>query len=254
MKISGWYFPGERSDAIILVHGIHNNRAEMIHEAQILAEAGYHLLLIDMRGHGFSQDSVNSYGYREALDVQAAVDYLLARPEINQVGAIGRSLGGSTVVRAAAIDPRLSAIVVESSFSSLSQAVNDAYDDMSFFPKWPFAPLFIALAEYRIGIDINQVNSMRDLATIYPRPVLIIHGTHDNLFPLYHAQNMYSAAKEPKELWVIKGLGHRDPVQGHEEEYATRVILFFEDAFSIMPRTIKTTKKDQHQDKISGNR
>jgi len=53
--------------------------------------------------------------------VQAAVDYLLALPEIKQVGALGTSLGGAVVVRAAAVDPRLKAIVVESRFQQLNR-------------------------------------------------------------------------------------------------------------------------------------
>lgn len=232
LKISGWYISGTQPNAIILVHGNGGNRKGVLPEAAILAEAGYHLVLIDLRGHGRSEGSENTYGYREALDVQAAVDYLMARPEIKQVGALGTSLGGAVVARAAAIDPRLSAVVVESSYSSLPHAVEDAFDDMSIFPRWPFAPLLVTLAERRVGLDIGQIDSARDLATIHPRPVLIIHGTHDQLFPVYHAQKMYNAAKEPKELWLIEGFGHANPVIGQEEAYRARVVTFFESAFA----------------------
>ena len=232
LKLAGWYIPGRRPDAIILVHGIDANRSALMPEATLLAEAGYPLLLFDLRGHGQSEGSEVTYGYREAPDVQAALDYLLALPEIKQVGALGTSLGGSVVVRAAAVDPRLRAIVVESSFSSLAAAVDDAFEDRSVFPKWPFAPLLIALAEQRAGFKVSQVDSARDLATLSPRPVLIIHGTDDRLFPFYHAQRMYDAAREPKELWLIEGLGHANPVTGREAEYREHVVTFFERAFS----------------------
>jgi fermentation-respiration switch protein FrsA (DUF1100 family) len=62
--------------------------------------------------------------------------------------------------------------------------------------------------------------------------LLIIHGTNDPLFPLYHAQKMYESAQEPKALWIIEGLGHDNPVRGREEEYRERVVTFFETAFS----------------------
>jgi dipeptidyl aminopeptidase/acylaminoacyl peptidase len=101
VTISGWYVPGTQPNGIVLVHGIHANRAYLIPQAIILAEAGYHLLLIDLRGHGRSGGHMMTYGYREALDVQAAVDYLAARPEIDQVAALGHSLGAAAVVRAA---------------------------------------------------------------------------------------------------------------------------------------------------------
>lgn len=231
LKISGWYIPGTRPYAVIMVHGIDANRQAVLPEAAILAEAGYHLLFIDLRGHGLSEGNQATYGYREAWDVQAAIDYLDAIPEIEQIGALGTSYGGAAVARAAAIDPRLQAVVIESSYSSLPDAVEDSFEDRSIFPKWPFAPLFVALAEWRVGIKISQVDSARDLATIHPRAVMIIHGTEDQLFPIHHAQKMYDAAQEPKALWIIEGLGHSNPAVAHEAEYRTRVVAFFEKAF-----------------------
>jgi fermentation-respiration switch protein FrsA (DUF1100 family) len=232
LKLASWYIPGRQPNAIILVHGIDANRAALLPHAAILTGAEYHLLLFDLRGHGQSEGSEITYGYREALDVQAAVDYLLALPEIKQVGALGTSLGGAVVVRAAAVDSRLRAIVIESSFSSLTEAVEEAFEDRSIFPKWPFAPLLVALAEQRVGLKVSQVDSARDLATLSPRPVLIIHGAADSLFPPDHALKMYGAAKDPKTLWLIEGLGHENPISDHEAEYRERVLTFFEKAFA----------------------
>ncbi|MCB0196402.1 MAG: alpha/beta fold hydrolase [Anaerolineae bacterium] len=231
LKITGWYIPGIQPHAIIVVHGIHANRRTVLPEANILAEAGYHLLMIDLRGHGLSDGDQISYGYREALDVQAAVDYLDALPEIDKIGVLGTSLGGATVVRAAAIDERIDAVVIESSYSSLPEAIDDGFDNLSFFPKWPFAPLFVRLAEWRLGLKAEQVDSARDLAGFQPRPVLIIHGLEDQLFPPEHAKRMFAAAQEPKDLWLIEGLRHANPVPGREAEYQERVVRFFERAF-----------------------
>jgi fermentation-respiration switch protein FrsA (DUF1100 family) len=231
LKLAGWYIPGRQPNAIILVHGIDANRAALLPQAGILARAGYHLLLFDLRGHGQSEGTEITYGYREALDVEAAVTYLLALPEIEQVGALGTSLGGAVVVRAAAADPRLSAIVVESSYSSLTKAVEDAFEDRSIFPKWPFGPSLVALAEHRLGVKVSQVDSSRDLATFSPRPVLIIHGAADPLFPPEHALKMYEAAQEPKTLWLIEGLGHGSPATTQAAEYGEQVVSFFERAF-----------------------
>jgi dipeptidyl aminopeptidase/acylaminoacyl peptidase len=236
LNIAGWYIPGTQPNAVILVHGVNANRMAVLPEAVILAEAGYHLALIDLRGHGQSQGANLTYGYQEALDVQAAVDFLLTQPDIQQVGALGTSYGGAAVARAAALDPRLSAVVIESSYSSLPDAVEDAFDNMSIFPKWPFAPLLVALAERRVGLKISQIDTARDLTALHPRAVMIIHGTKDDMFPPHHAQKMYNAAREPKELWLIEGMGHSNPVIDREAEFKARVVSFFEDAFS--PETV----------------
>ncbi|HXV43516.1 MAG TPA: alpha/beta hydrolase, partial [Anaerolineae bacterium] len=73
LKLSAWYVPGSKSAAIIIVHGIHANRAYMIPQAVILTQAGYQLLLLDLRGHGLSEGDMVTYGGWEALDVAAAV-------------------------------------------------------------------------------------------------------------------------------------------------------------------------------------
>lgn len=232
LKLSGWYIPGRLPDAIILVHGIDANRTVLLPEAALLNEAGYHLLLLDLRGHGQSEGAEVTYGYREALDIQAGVDFLLAQAEVKQVAALGISLGGSAVVRAAAIDSRLRGIVVESSFSSLSAAVDDAFEGRSVFPRWPFAPLLIWLAERRVNLQVSQVDSTRDITALSPRPVLIIHGTADHDFPPAHALRMYEAAQEPKDLWLVEGLGHASPILADEAGYRKRLFSFFERAFS----------------------
>lgn len=232
LTISGWYVAGSRPQAIILVHGINANRLAVLPEALILREAGYHLLLIDLRGHGHSEGNQITYGYREAYDVQAAVDYLATLPEVERVGVLGTSLGGAAVARAAALDPRLEAVVIESSYSSLPAAIEDAFDDFSLFPHWPFAPLLVRLAEREVGVTIGQVDSARDLATLSPRPVLIIHGRYDRLFPPDHAQRMYDAAQEPKELWLLENSGHGNPALDQPLLFEEKVVTFFEQAFA----------------------
>src|SRR5262245_49696439 len=118
LKIATWYVPGRRAEAMILVHGINANRSAVLPEAGVLAEAGYPLLMLDLRGHGQSEGNEVTYGYREAYDIIAATDYLANRPEIERIGILGGSLGGAAVARAAALDPRLEAVIIVSSYSS----------------------------------------------------------------------------------------------------------------------------------------
>lgn len=234
LNIAAWYIPGTQPNAIILVHGLNANRQAMLPTAQILAEAGYPLLLIDLRGHGQSADSPVTYGYREAQDVQAAVEYLADRPNIEKIGVLGTSLGGAAVARAAANEPRLQAVVIQSSYSSLPAAIDDAFDQLSVLPKRPFAPLLVALAEWQLAVDAEAVNSARDLARVSPRPVLIIHGQNDHLFPKHHAQTMFNAAQEPKKLWLIENLDHADPaLSSAKAAYRQQLLSFFTQSFAL---------------------
>ena len=45
---------------------------------------------------------------------------------------------------------------------------------------------------------------------ISPTPLLIVHGDADAYFPLEHAEKLYAAANEPKDLWVEAGFGHAE--------------------------------------------
>ncbi len=80
-------------------------------------------------------------------------------------------------------------------------------------------------------MKISQVDSARDLATIAPRPVLIIHSGDGRLFPVYHAQKMCDAVQVPKDLWITGILGGQDPALAYKVEYRRRVVAFFERAF-----------------------
>ena len=37
-----------------------------------------------------------------------------------------------------------------------------------------------------------------------------MHGDKDPYFPVEHAHQLYEAAREPKELWVVPGFGHAE--------------------------------------------
>ena len=47
-------------------------------------------------------------------------------------------------------------------------------------------------------------------ARIAPVPLLVVHGDKDLYFPPDHAQQLYDAAREPKELWIVPGFGHAE--------------------------------------------
>ena len=47
-------------------------------------------------------------------------------------------------------------------------------------------------------------------ARISPVPLLIVHGDRDHYFPVEHAEALYAAAREPKELWLVEGFGHAE--------------------------------------------
>jgi pimeloyl-ACP methyl ester carboxylesterase len=47
-------------------------------------------------------------------------------------------------------------------------------------------------------------------ARIAPTPLLIVHGDRDEFFPVEHAERLFEAAHQPKELWIVPGYGHAE--------------------------------------------
>jgi pimeloyl-ACP methyl ester carboxylesterase len=86
----------------------------MIRYAQILSEAGYGVLLFDLRAHGESDGTLFPMT-DHSQDVTPAVAYLQDRKEIDpeRIGAVGLSLGAEVIVEAAARDAALKALVVD---------------------------------------------------------------------------------------------------------------------------------------------
>ena len=64
------------------------------------------------------------------------------------------------------------------------------------------------------GWKLVPVPPAEAAAQISPVPLLIVHGDKDHYFPPEHARQLYMAAREPKELWLIPGMGHAESACG----------------------------------------
>jgi dipeptidyl aminopeptidase/acylaminoacyl peptidase len=202
----------------------------MLPTAEILARHGYGSLLIDLRAHGLSDGDMVTYGYQEVHDVIAAFEYLKVRGDIDpdRIGALGRSMGGAAVIRGAARSDIPKFIVIESTFSSLSDLIEDTYAAISIFPQWPFADIIRALAENKVHARVEEVDLVQDLSQPSSLQVFLIHGAEDQLIPIKHHKRLADAIRDGGEFWIIPGMGHTSPAEFVPEEYERRLIRFLE--------------------------
>jgi fermentation-respiration switch protein FrsA (DUF1100 family) len=220
IKLFAWYSPPQNGTVILVAHGYGLHRLEDMHA--LFADHGYGVLSWDFRAHGASQGEFCSLGYYEVLDVKAALDFALAQPGVEHIGGWGGSMGAVTMIRATAQYPEIEVLVADSPFSTLEEEMN---------LRVPFTlvrPLIRFFAERESGIWLEQVNPLADISRISPRPVFIIQGMGDGMVPLDSAQRLYNAAGEPRQLWTEEGVPHLNMFYYYEEEYAKRVIGFFD--------------------------
>jgi len=121
--LAGWFVRGEPgAGAVLLMHGLHADRRQMVPVARMLEKEHFTLLLFDFEAEGESDGDRISVGVRESDDARAALDFLRREAPREKVGAIGRSMGGAAALLGRgplAVD----ALVLESVYPDIDQAV-----------------------------------------------------------------------------------------------------------------------------------
>jgi len=198
-------------------------RWSLVPEARFLSARGFGVLLFDSPGHGESEGDIH-WGEGERRALIAAVDFLSARPDVDpsRLGAFAFSMGGAVLARAAGSEPRLRAVVLAGTPSDQAKQVrweNRRYGPLSQLPAlWAVRRHAPSLFE---DLPIDRVES------ITPRPVLVVTGTEDTVVPPFLAEELFAAAREPKEFLRIPGAGHGGFDERAPSVYPERVSQFF---------------------------
>jgi pimeloyl-ACP methyl ester carboxylesterase len=207
------HLAGSSELAIVLAHGFTQSwqRSANWRAATRLNRAGG-VVMFDFRGHGRSGGQ-STVGDREIKDVDVAVAY--ARElGYRRVATVGFSMGASIVLRHAGLIGGVDAVV------SVSGPGRWYYRGTKPMKRVHWA------VEHRAGRMVarkflnTRISDGRwdpmpmppadAAARIAPTPLLIVHGDKDNFFPVDHAQQLYEAANDPKDLWIIPGFGHAE--------------------------------------------
>ena len=213
VPIDAVHLPQESDLAIVLAHGFTlswQRPAVWRISTRLNRIAG--VVSFDFRGHGRS-GGLSTMGDREIRDLDVAVGY--ARElGYKRIAAVGFSMGASIVVRYAGLIGGLDAAV------SVSGPGHWYYRGTERMRRVHFA------VEHRVGrmatrmLTNTRISSVgwnpppmppdQAAAQISPSPLLIVHGDQDPYFPVDHAHELYEAALDPKELWVVPGFGHAE--------------------------------------------
>ena len=221
IRLSAWYTPPQNGAVILLAHGYGNKRPEWVYA--LLAKKKYGVLAWDARAHGESGGNISTIGYLEVLDVKAALEYLWTQPDVEHIGAWGGSMGGATIIRAAAEFPQIEAIFVDSSFTSLE----DEFNHLVPYPVINPVAKFIVTSG--TGLKLDQVNPLDDIVRISPRPVYIVQGRADVVAHPDSGEKLFHAAGEPRYLWQQEDVPHQAMYLDNPRRYQRRLIDFFDE-------------------------
>jgi fermentation-respiration switch protein FrsA (DUF1100 family) len=222
LRLHGWYVPSRNGAAVIAFPG----RSGPQKQARMLVRHGYGVLLFDRRGEGESDGDPNALGWAGVRDLNAAVEFLRGRTDVdpNRIGGIGLSVGGELLLQAAAESDDLKAVVSE---GAGIRSVRETFE-ASGPEKWLAIPVWAGTtAATAVFANTAPPPNLRSLVErIAPRPVFFIFATRGQGGEQL-SSDFYEAAREPKALWEIPDGGHTGGIAARPAEYEQRVIAFF---------------------------
>lgn len=211
----------EARGAVLLAHpmGVAAKGFWMKHgHAELLRQAGYHVMLFDLNGFGESTSSSMDY----PLDVLAAGLALQARYPQLPVALLGASMGAAMSLCAMAQpDHPFKAAVLESAFPTL----------LHFWSRYPIPRLGIRLSQLLYPAGERSLRPTHAAQHLVGSPrLLLIYGEADEFTPVKDGQLLCQAlqGKTPTEFWQVPGAEHTHAYAAQPEDYAERVIGFFD--------------------------
>ena len=208
LEIAAWYIPSEQNEkAIILVHGRDNSRTngfcdQFVSFANVLHQAGFSVMMIDLRGHGESEDSRYHFGIKERQDILGAVDWLESQGyQPGKIGVLGYSLGAGSVIGAAAEEGDIGAIWIDSAYADINSVITRNFKMESGLPS-VFLYSVKAMVRLLYGFDITESRPIAEIGKIAPRPIFVAHCEKDNMIPFSHMEQLLSVAQNT-HTWAI---------------------------------------------------
>jgi len=208
VRINAFYLSHPSSPKVLLwFHGNAENIGYGLARMKVLSQIGVNILAVDYRGYGKSEGKPDEAGvYRDA---DAAYDYLVKQRHIRaeDIFIYGNSLGGAVALDLAARRP-CGGLIVQSSFTSARAMARRMFR--------------VPLLEYVPKTRFDSLQKIRDVHA----PILIAHGTRDEVVPFEMGRRLFAAASEPKRFYPIEGAGHNDVIEVGGDAYLQQLKTF----------------------------
>jgi len=223
-RLSGWFIPAaglanprSAKGTVVHFHGNAQNMTAHWNFVDWLPARGFNLFVFDYRGYGESNGKPEPKGVFE--DSVAALEYVRSRPDVDggRLLVFGQSLGGTTAIAAAGASPKgVRAVAAEAPFYSYSKIANDHFPGAG-----------------RLAESVDRYSASEYVAALSPIPLLLLHGTADQVVPYPHSPALLEKAGEPKRLVTIEGGEHVDTFSPrYRMRYHDELAAFFDQALA----------------------
>jgi pimeloyl-ACP methyl ester carboxylesterase len=203
-RLHGWWIPAEGSaPTVIVLHGWGGNSADMLPIGPGLVASGFHVLFLDARKHGLSDDEDFMSMPRFAEDLTTAIEMVSGRDDVTGIAVIGHSVGAAASLYAASTERRVDAVVAVASFAHPAEMMRENFP----FPS-PVTWALLEVVERMIGHDYDDIAPINRIAAVTV-PVMLMHGDADAVIPMRDSIDLHERLPG-SELVVVPGGTHAD--------------------------------------------
>ncbi len=221
------YFDFGSKKAVIILPGRMESCLYSLYFAEPYQRAGYNVLVIDNRAHGWSDGRYSSLGWNEHRDVMKWAELLRDEHGVESVVLHGCCIGAASAMFTAT-DPNcpevVNAMIADGMFPTFrSSFVNHMVKDHH--PVFPFTQWICLYVRLFTGADITNdgpVKRIRDLK----KPLLMIHSREDIFSLPKDAQMMYDSCSADKKLVWFEHGAHSRIRYANTEVYDQTIIDF----------------------------
>jgi fermentation-respiration switch protein FrsA (DUF1100 family) len=215
--LHGWFIPAKNTQAakgtIVFSHGNSGSIGYHLGFVAWLAESSFNVMLYDYRGFGKSGGSVDRRGMID--DVKAAFLHVRQRDDVNpdRLVSFGHSLGGAQSVTALAEAPvkGLRAIIIDGAFASYQAMAR------------------VIGGQLGARLVSDELSPLDFVERLSPVPLLVVHGTRDEVVPVAQGRLLFEAAREPKTLFEVKSGRHGTALSGDDGAYRKKMIAWLDE-------------------------
>jgi uncharacterized protein len=218
--------------AVMLLHGLSDNRLGMIGYAELLLLHGFTVLMPDARAHGASGGKLATYGLLESDDIRRWFDWLQQNQHPDCIFGFAESMGTAQLLQSLQTEPHFCAVAVESPFSTFREIAYDRVGQFFHTGPWlgrtvlrPVVEVAFGFARWKYRMNLEQVSPERIVASTNV-PVLLIHGQIDRNIPVRHSQRI-AANNAAVALWVVPNTDHCGAIATAREELEQRLVSWF---------------------------
>ncbi len=219
-------------DAVLLLHGLGDNRLGMTGYARLFLANGFTVLLPDARAHGTSGGALATYGLLERNDIHQWFDFLAAKDHPRCIFGFGESMGAAELLQSLATHTPFCAVAAESSFATFREIAYDRMGQPFHLGPWvgrtllrPLVEIAFLRARWKYKLDMQRI-SPEDAVAATTIPVLLIHGEVDSNIPVRHSRRIH--ARNPNtQLWEVPGADHCGAISTAPREFEQRVVGWF---------------------------